>query len=165
MVLLAALLSGCEVDNGGGWNEPLIPVSLKGIQTVNIDNSGEFPKISAAPIKKEAYVVGVKWIADDLPSDDDEYITDPVRWGEQQYGMVADHYERSVVCLTPFNADIPAGSNVSKYFKKINYLPEDVDEGFALLVAPDPGVHRFRMEYYYAGELEFSHETTAIEFF
>lgn len=167
IVALAALLAGCEVGEGGGWDEPLIPVSLKGIQTVNIDNSGEFPKVSAAPIKKEAYMLGVKWIADNIPDEDDKYITGSIRWGEQLYVMTADHYEKSIVCLTSFNADIPAGSYVSKYFKKIDpeYLPADVDEGFALLVAPDPGLHRFRVEYYSAGELKFFHETQAIDFF
>ena len=70
------------------------------------------------------------------------------------------------MCNTQFNANIPAGKYVSKFFKEIdrNYLPEDVNEGFVLLVAPEPGLHSFRVEYYERGILKFFHDTPLIKF-
>lgn len=165
LAALAAAISGCASE--GEWgDEPVIPVTLKGIEAVNIDNSGEFPAVSASPIKKEAYMVGVKWIADNTPTDADKFITGPIRQGKQTYSSIADKYSKAIACLTQFNADIPAGTYVSKFFKEIDrdYLPADVDEGFVLLVAPDPGEHSFRVEYYDKEQLAFSYDTPLIEF-
>ena len=165
LAALAATIAGCAVDDG--WNDPVIPVTLKGIEAVNIDNSGESPVVSASPIKKEAYMIGVRWIADNTPSDDDKFITAPIRQGEQTYNSIADNYSKAIKCRTQFNASIPAGKYVSKFFKEINrnYLPADVNEGFVLLVAPDPGEHSFTVEYYLGTELKFSYDTPSIEFF
>lgn len=162
------LVWGCsKEDDSGSWTEPVIPVTLTGIEAVNIDNAGEFPATTAAPVKKEAYMVGVRWFTDNLPTDDDKFITDPIWNGEYTYNSTARDYEKAIMCLTPFNATIPAGTYVSKFFKEIDrqYLPAGIDEGFVLLVAPEPGVHRFRVEYYLDGELKFSHETTPVELF
>lgn len=163
---LTVIIAGCSVDDG--WNDPVIPVSLKGIEAINIDNSGENPVVSNSPIKKEAYMIGIKWITDNVPTDeDDKFITGPIRQREQRYGSVADHYQKAIKCNTQFNSDIPAGKYVSKFFKEINrnYLPVDVDEGFVLLVAPDPGEHSFRVEYYKEDELKFYYDTKPINFF
>lgn len=166
LAALAVVMAACAKDDGWG-NEAVIPLMLAGIEAVNIDNSGEFPVVSVAPIKKEAYMLGVKWIADNLPADDDKYVTGPISEGERTYGRIADGYAKAIVCLTQFNDRIPAGSYVSSYFKPIdrNYLPADVDEGFVLLVAPDAGVQAFRVEYYDGEELAFSYDTPSIEFF
>ncbi len=165
LAITAVAMAGCSTDDG--WNDPVIPVSLKGIEAVNIDNSGEYPIVSVLPVKKEAYMLGVRWIADNTPTDADKFITDPIRQGEQAYGSIADGYSKAVMCLSQFNSGIPAGTYVSKFFKEINrnYLPADVNEGFVLLVAPDPGLHSFRVEYYDGDELKFFYDTPTIEFF
>ncbi len=166
LAVAAAVAAGCSKgDDWGG--EFVIPVTLKGIEAVNIDNSGEFPAVSASPIKKEAYMLGVKWIVDNTPTGDDKFITGPIEEGEQTYDAIADNYQKAIKCLTRFNADIPAGTYVSKFFKEMSrdYLPADVNEGFVLLVAPDAGEHSFRVEYYYGGVLEFYYDTPLIEFF
>ncbi|MDR1670921.1 MAG: hypothetical protein LBR57_00180 [Alistipes sp.] len=167
LLSFATACAGCATSDSGWSDEPVIPVSLKGIEAVNIDNSGEFPVVTAAPVKKDAYMVGVRWIADNVPSDDDKFITGPIEQGQQTYGSIADNYSKAVVCLTQFNADIPAGTYVSKFFKEIDrdYLPADVNEGFVLLVAPDPGQHSFRVEYYEGEKMKYSHDTPSIEFF
>jgi hypothetical protein len=167
ILALAAACTGCST-NGDWEDQPVIPVSLKGIEAVNIDNSGEFPIVTATPVKKEAYMVGVRWIADNTPTEDDDiFITGPIKEGKGSYGTIADNYSKAVRCLTKFNANIPADTYVSKYFKEVDadYLPADVDEGFVLLVAPDPGIHSFRVEYYENSELKYSYETAPIEFF
>lgn len=166
-VTLTAIVSGCSKSQDDSWNDPVIPVTLRGIEAVNIDNSAEYPVVTASPVKKEAYMIGIKWVADNVPTDDDKFITGSIRQWEQSHLSIANSYSKAIMCLTQFNADIPAGKYVSKFFKEINrnYLPADVDEGFVLLVAPDPGEHSFRVEYYDGEELKFSYDTRPIEFF
>ena len=170
LFLLAAVVAGCKKDAMDGWNGPVIPVSLVDIEAVNIDNSGEFPAISASPIKKEAYMIGICWITEHTPSDDDHiFITGPIQKGARLYSSLSDPYRKAVKCNTPFNAGIPAGKYISDFFKEIdrNYLPAGIDEGFVLLVAPDPGEHSFRIEYYEADgtTLAFFHDTPIIHFY
>ena len=61
-ITFVAVIAGCKKENS--WSDSVIPVSLVDIEVVNIDNSGEFPVASASSIKKEAYMVGIKWITD-----------------------------------------------------------------------------------------------------
>lgn len=166
-MLLAFLLAGCSGDEDDPWDVPTIPMSLVGIETVNIDNSEEFPVLSTATVKKEAYMLGVKWLMDNIPSDtDDKFITGPIPWSSYAYSSVAEDYSKAIKCNTPFNANIPAGKYVSKFFKEVNrtYLPKGINEGFVLLVAPDAGEHSFRVEYYKGEELVFFHDTPLIKF-
>jgi len=167
-ITLAAATVGCARDSlRDGWDDSVIPLSLVGIQAVNIDNSGEFPFVSASSIKKEAYMIGIKWITDHLISDDDKFITGPIRRGEQTHGSLADRYSKAVKANTQFSSSIPAGTYVSRFFKEINrrYLPAGIDEGFVLLVAPDPGEHSFRVEYWQGNTLVFYYDTQPINFF
>ena len=166
IVVLCLTISGCD-KNMDGWDGPVIPVELKGIEAVNIDNSGEYPIVSTLPVKKDAYMVGIKWITDNTPTDDDKFITGVIKKGKHLYSSVSDKYLKAIKCNDQFNADIPAGKYVSKFFKEINrkYLPADINEGFVLLVAPDPGVHSFRVEYYEGNVLKFFYDTAPINFY
>lgn len=171
LLLLTAIIMvifACSKDDMENWGGPVIPVSLKAIEGVNIDNSGKLPVLSDTEVKKEAYMLGVKWITENIPSDvHDKFITDPIRKGERTYGSLTGGYSKAIKCNTRFNSDIPAGKYVSKFFKEIdrNYLPTGIDEGFVLLVAPDPGLHSFRIEYYKGDELKYFYDTPQINFF
>jgi hypothetical protein len=167
LVTFVVAIAGCSKDSGDRWNEDVIPVSMVGIEAVNIDNSGEFPEISVLPIRKEAYMVGVKWITEHTVSDNDIFITDVIKEGAPSYHTLGNKYKKAIMCHTAFSASIPAGSYVSKFFKEIDrkYLPADVDEGFVLLVAPIPGEHSFRVEYYEGNNLKFFHDTPTINFY
>ena len=161
--------AGCSAPSPfpDSWNDPVIPVSLTGIETVNIDNAGEFPIVTNSPIKKEAYMIGIRWITDYVISEGDKFVTGYIPKGEQMYSSLSDKYSKAIMCNTNFNASIPAGTYVSKFFKEIDrrYLPADIDEGFVLLVAPDPGEHSFRVEYYEKGELKFFYDTPTINLY
>lgn len=170
-ILLAAaalLAAGCEHDEDESWpGDSVVPVRLTGIEAVDVDNAGEFPLtvISGLPVPKEAYLLGIRWISDQITDDDDV-----VGGWIQPYYTLGDPYTKRIWCLTPFNAGTPAGENVSSFFAEIDrrYLPEGVDEGFVLLETPDPGTHTFRVEYYkqadYYGEIgevpDFTAKTT-----
>jgi hypothetical protein len=161
-IACAVVVAGCKADDKG-WNDSVIPVSLVGIQAVNIDNSGEFPILATDSIIKEAYMVGIRWITDHITSAND-YITGPIQWGDQTYESLSDKYTKRIWTNNQFNSSTPAGSNISSFFKEINrnYLPPDMDEGFVLLVAPTPGVHSFRVEYWLGGTLAFFYDTESI---
>lgn len=163
-VILAAF--GCSsTDN---WDDPVIPISLQGIEAVNIDNSGALPVLGDSVVRKEAYMLGIKWITSNVPDDEeDKFITDPIEQGQQTYGSIAKNYSKAIKCNTAFNASIPAGRYVSKFFKEMDskYLPNGIDEGFVLLAAPSPGMHSFRVEYYLDNELKFYYDTPFINFY
>ena len=167
VIAFTAAMAGCSEGINDPWYDDVIPVSLVGIEAVNIDNSGEFPETSDLPVRKEAYMAGVKWITEHTVSDDDKFITGVIKQGTQTYGSLGNRYKKAIVCNTDFNASIEAGSYVSKFFKEIDrkYLPADVDEGFVLLVAPAAGEHSFRIEYYEGSVLKFFHDTPTINFY
>ena len=167
LIAFTVAMTGCAEDGGDRWYDEVIPVSMVGIEAVNIDNSGEFPEISYLPVRKEAYMVGVRWITDHTVSESDKFITGVIKEGAPSYSSLSDRYQKAIVCNTQFNASIPEGSYVSKFFKEIDrkYLPADVDEGFVLLVAPVAGEHSFRVEYYEGQTLKFFHDTPTINFY
>jgi len=141
-------IAGCAKNEGDvGWDEPTIPVYLAGIESVNINNEGEYPFTTVNPVKKEAYMIGIRWITDNSNPDGTQVITGPIEAGPYRYTNITDRYTKRIYCNTVFNSRNPAGANVSQYFKKVTYLPKSVNEGFVLLVAPDPGYHSFKVVY------------------
>ena len=167
LVVFVVAIAGCSKDERDPWHEDVIPVSMVGIEAVNVDNSGELPEISNLPIKKEAYMVGVKWITDHTVSVNDIFITDVIKEGAPSYSTLGSKYKKAIKCITPFSASIPAGTYVSKFFKELDrkYLPGEVDEGFVLLVAPEPGTYSFRVEYHEGNVLKFFHDTQPVNFY
>ena len=167
LIIFTVVITGCSEGDYDPWFDDVIPVSMTGIEAVNIDNSGAYPEISDLPVRKEAYMVGVKWITDHTVSDDDKFITGVIKEGAAPYSSLSDKYKKAIRCNTDFSASIPAGSYVSKFFKEMDrkYLPADVDEGFVLLVAPVAGDHSFRVEYYEGQTLKFFHDTPTINFY
>ena len=184
--LLSVIMAGCYKNDDVYTGDSVIPVTLKGIETVNVDNSGEAPAVAAEGVGKSAYMIGVKWIADDLPQDydDDNYVGGPVHQGQQTYDQIADSYVTHVHALTQFNAEVGPTTNeetgetwypnISNYFQSIDrwfssnwrtYLPEGVDHGLVLLKAPNPGQHSFRVEYVKNGAVVFKVDTEAILFY
>ena len=166
-IVFVVSIAGCKEGPHDPWFDDVIPVSLVGIETVNINNSGEFPETTVLPVRKEAYMIGVQWITDHTVSDDDMFITGIIKEGMQTYGSLGDKYKKAIKCNNDFSASIAAGSYVSKFFKEIDrkYLPMDVNEGFVLLVAPVAGEHSFRVEYYEGQTLKFYHNTPTIIFY
>ena len=149
-IFFAALLlftAGCSKKDSERWDDPVIPVYLAGIESVNVNNAGQYPFTTTEPVKKTAYMIGVRWLTDHSDPDGDQAITGPVALGSYNYRNIADSYTKRIYCNTVFNSRNPEGANVSQYFKKITYLPADIDEGFVLLVAPDSGEHSFKVVY------------------
>ena len=146
-VTLLLYVSGCHEADPDYWNDPVIPVYLAGVESVNINNAGQYPFVTAEPVRKEAYMIGVRWVTDNSDPDGDQSITGPVAAGTHRYQNITNNYTRRIYCNTVFNSRNPAGANVSQYFKEVTYLPEGINEGFVLLVAPEPGDHSFKVVY------------------
>jgi hypothetical protein len=161
----AIVVAGCSKEKEPGMDS-VIPVSLVGIEAVNIDNSGEFPRITVSSVPKDAYMIGIKWVTNYVVTTNDKFITGPIQRGDQVYGSWASRYQRAIKCNTDFGYGIEAGEYVSKFFKEINsnYLPMGIDEGFVLLAPPDPGEHSFRVEFYEGTVLKFYYDTQPIIF-
>ena len=148
-IIFAAILlcvTGCSKEEVSR-DEPVIPVYLAGIESVNVNNEGKYPFTTAAPVKKEAFMIGIRWITDNSNPDGDQAITGPIGVGVYSYQNITGNYSKRIYCNTVFNSRNPAGANVSQYFKAVTYLPTHIDEGFVLLVAPDPGDHSFKVVY------------------
>lgn len=169
---LAALLAwaGCSQDDmgmSGGDGIPVIPVELIGIEAVNVDNAGEFPLSTAGPVSRQAYMIGIRWQADNADPDGEQSITPPIAYdpwnGDGSH--LSDPYTKRIYSLDAFNEQNPAGSNISQYFKQATWLPSGVDEGFVLLVTPDPGPHAFRVVYSRYDGTRMECETSTITFF
>ncbi len=144
------LLAGCAAEDMAD-SIPVIPVHIVGIEAVNIDNAGRYPSVTDQAIKKEAYMLGIKWLTDDADPDGSQYVTPGVTGSGGGYyyeASLSAGYQKRIYSVGAFNASNPAGSNVSQYFKQIDYLPDNVDEGLVLLVSPDPGEHSFRVVFY-----------------
>ncbi len=168
-LLASVLMVACSSDGEDWGGETLIPVTLKGIETVNIDNSGKYPEISDGPIGRNSYMIGIKWEVDNLPGDDDAFVGGPIREGEHTYSSAANGYSKRVRSLTRFNDEVGPTEeirhpNISTYFVETDraFLPKGVDEGLVLLVAPDAGEHRFRVEYWRNGARAFYYDTPTI---
>ena len=144
--ILIYLVVGCSEERTV-WEDPLIPVNLTGIESVNINNEGRYPFSTIEPVKKEAFMIGVRWITDHADPDGDQAITGPIEVGTYSYKNIANNYTKRIYCNTVFNGSNPRGANVSQYFKKVTYLPSGINEGFVLLVAPEPGEHSFKVVY------------------
>jgi len=169
-IFFAAILfcvAGCAEDDGSRWDphEPMIPVYLAGVESVNVNNAGQYPLITVEPIPKEAYMIGIRWITDNSDPDGEQSITGPVEAGKQLYQNIANGYTRRIYCNTVFNSSNPAGANVSQYFKEVKYLPAGIDEGFVLLFSPTPGDHSFKVEYTNRNGEKFEHDTELIKLY
>jgi len=141
-------LTGCNKDaDWTGKDDPVIPVILADIESVNVNNEGRYPFTTTDPVKKEAFMIGIRWITDNSNPEGDQAITGSVVAGANRYQNIADNYTKRIYCNTVFNSRNPVGANISQYFKAVTYLPSGIDEGFVLLVAPNPGDHSFKVVY------------------
>lgn len=116
-----------------GWDDIEPPtVDISRVDIANVDNAGEKPFISSEPIKKEAYMLGVKYIGDT----DDEV---------SYYAFKENVRSEKIFCNTDFDAEHPAGSDVTRFFKKTSYTPQGLDYAFLLRKVPQAGTYSFKI--------------------
>jgi hypothetical protein len=161
----AYILAGCSKADEK-MMDSVIPQTLVGIEAVNVNNSGEFPFMTADPISREAYMIGVILIAEHV-SGGNQFITGPIPLGQETYVDAARRFNKRIITNSQFNSLIGPGEVISDFFKEIDsrFLPRGVDEGFALLVRPTPGEHSFRIEYVQGNVVRFHYYTPLINLY
>ncbi len=150
LIAATALLGviGCSKADEYMTDLPVIPVLLSDIEAVNVNNEGQHPFVTSESVHKEAFMIGIKWVTDDANPGGGQTVGEglPRDWKMNCYTL-SSGFSKQIFSVGAFNAQNPAGSNISQYFERVKYLPTGVDEGFALLKAPDPGQHSFRVVY------------------
>lgn len=155
MLFLLCTAMSCDEDV---WEDAL-PNEIKGLSLTHYDNSGAHPvSVSNGRCPKEAYVLRIQplW-----------------SFNYSANSMDPPVARVRIITLTDFNADYPAGSDISRLFIAYPHrLQPDVtpydpfEEGgpiyhlddkaaYRMLnVIPAPGEYRFRVEFHFAGSYE-----------
>lgn len=117
---------------------------LVGMDVCNLDNADVNMTISDRPIKKEAYVIGVKYRLKVEGSEELQYF-DPNLVDAPIIANVKDN--PLIYCNNDFNEEYPAGSDITKFF---TFGSRD-DMGLNLILvlkkAPAVGSHSFKIRF------------------
>ncbi len=109
--------------------------NITSIEAYNINNEGEYPFISDEPIRKEAYVIGIKRF-DDIKHDSDT-----------QYNYILEKpiVSEKIICLTDLSDKYTAGSDVTGIFIKSGSRSDKTDYIYVLREKINPGTHSFKI--------------------
>lgn len=135
LVLIFCLFSATTCDDPPF--EPSV-IELKGIELNHYDNSMEKMFRSDKPIKKEAYVIGVKYVIKKLDNSN-----------KNNYSRFPTNIKkRKIYTLNDFDKNHPKGSDVSNFFTTwSNPNTTDADVILVLNKIPLPGAYAFKIEY------------------
>lgn len=123
-------------------------VDLVDIELYNIDFSGEEMIESSDPIKKEGYIIGVKYLVSAPNSTDEEswYYTPENKYGDTEH--ITNIKEKpKVFCLSDFSGDYTSGSDISHLFTYGNVKNSEMHILLVLKTQPDAGTHLFKVQY------------------
>lgn len=133
-VLLTATI--CEDVFEGPVFEP----KVVGIELENLDNSGMYSVVGDDSIRKEAYVIGVRFkVLEEANPDDTIYYSE-----RHHYIAIKKQY---IYCNTDFNDDVQAGSEVSDFFATQERNSDKYNRLLILRKIPKAGIHSFRVKY------------------
>ncbi|SBV97832.1 DUF5034 domain-containing protein [uncultured Dysgonomonas sp.] len=120
----------CDEKEGG---EPKA-VTIKAIELYNINNEGQGPVISDEPIKKEAYMIGIRYLIEE---------------NEETTGLyyrVSDNIKsEQIVSNVDIGEEYPAGSDISGLFTKTSYTSILLDNAFVLKKSIPAGTYSFKV--------------------
>lgn len=136
----------CEEDDG---EYTAMDVDLVEIELFNIDNSGRGPVLAKDSVKKEAYVVGVRYKVVDTQNADDTihyYNENKVNYDKEV--IVNTDLIPRIFTNTDFDEDHPAGSDVTDLFLSTDWhTGQSYDRMLILRKAPEAGIHSFKVSY------------------
>lgn len=145
-IFLINVATTCEKE------EDPVYVNLVGINVSNVNNEGKYPTISDERVKKEAYMIGVK------------YVTDAKN---PKYNYAIKDSIESIKILSNSNIDTehPAGSDLTNYFIKTTYAPDGINYSLLLKKSISPGVYSFRIILSCTNGKTFDESTNSIELY
>lgn len=144
----------CEEDEAIVYEEKLADVELS-----NIDFSDSMMRLAKDSIKKEAFVIGVRLMSIERFEEND--LNEP-RFTVKINDFLNTSGKVRVYANTDFNAEYPAGSDVTHLFDmynpKRNWLNTDNPVYFSyfliLKTTPEEGEYSFKIAYDFADEKE-----------
>lgn len=144
LITLYFLLTAMHCDEDYYCHD-CVKVNLVGIELTNLDNTGEYPVIAKDSIKKEAYVIGLKYkVVTETEPLDTVYYDRNIHYNKNlDYYQYKDQIQ--IYCNTDFNTEYTAGNNITKLFtisKRYEY-----DKSIILRTAPQSGTHSFNIHY------------------
>lgn len=124
------LNTGMSCDDD--YAEP-VKVELTSVEIYNINNEGQYPIISDEPVKKEAYMIGVKYVTEVEGEAGTGYRFQPQIKSEQIFTNV------------DIDTEYPAGSDVSSLFVRTIYMPKGLDHAFVMKKVIPAGTYSFKL--------------------
>ncbi|WP_419033022.1 hypothetical protein [Dysgonomonas gadei] len=132
LVFLLNTAMSCDEKEGG---EPIV-ITITGIELYNINNEGQGPVISDEPIKKEAYLIGIRYVY--VIEENEETI-------EYYYRIGGDIKSEQIVSNVDIGEEYPAGSDISGLFTKTPFAPQPLDYAFVLRKSIPAGTYSFKV--------------------
>lgn len=143
--------------------EYITPMSLVDIELVNIDNSGENMVESDEAIRKEAYVIGLRYLVSDnfKYSDGEPHFIHNAGLDENIY-IDNINSNPKIYCLSDFDSEHLAGSDITEFFTF--YTNNDSNQNMLLILrkAPHAGSHSFKVEFECTNDTIVSKNTTPV---
>ena len=128
------------------------PVDLVDIELTHFDYSGEKMIESEDPIKKEAYVLGVRYLVKYAHSTSDtkpQYYNPESNYGDTEY---IENYDGTpspkIYCNTDLGDSYPAGSDITHLFSIGTHNDVKMDLILVLKDAPPAGTYSFKVRFY-----------------
>lgn len=135
----------CDYDDS-------MQIRIDGIESFNINNEGKSPFVTDSAVKREAFLIGIKWITKD-------------RYEDSYNTKLINIKQKRIFCNTDFDENHPAGSDVSNYFKKARYTPYEIDEGFVLTTIPQPDIYSFKIVFICNDDIIFEYDTLPVNLY
>ncbi|MBK5719632.1 DUF5034 domain-containing protein [Dysgonomonas sp. Marseille-P4677] len=145
VILILNTAMKCDED----YSDP-INVNLIGLEIYNVNNEGQYPIISDEPIKKEAYMIGVKQLTD---GDEPRY-----------YQLVEQIETKTISCDIDIDHEHPAGSDITDFFIRTSYKPHDLTYSYVLRKEIPAGTYSFKVIVTTANQV-FESQTTPIDLY
>ena len=125
-----------------------VKVNLIGVEAHNVNNEGQNPVISDMPIKKEAYVIGVRQLTDS------EVV--------HVYDLVEPIVSETISCNIDIDKEHPAGTDITNFFVRSYYKGDGLTYSYVLRKEIPAGKYSFKLVVATASKV-FETETTPID--
>lgn len=133
-ILCAATMCEYAGEEGKAYN-----IYLVGAEAHNLDNSGEYPVKSNDSIRKEAFVIGIRYKVVKETN-----LTDTLIDIRYRHDRSLKSVKLNVFCNEPFN-NFPKGTNVTSLFSVYDNN-RDYDKLLVLRTTPQAGEYSFDIE-------------------
>ncbi len=130
LFIIAIINTATTCDDNIDISDPIL-VNLTGIEASNVNNEGVSPFPSDKPIKKEAYMLSLKYLTDEA---DNTY-----------YNSLKDTIKSIKIFNLIKNGEHVINNDITDYFIKTTYCLKGDTWGFVLRKPMEPGEYNFKI--------------------